>query len=136
LIQLVGTVASGKGEARRYTREPWARKAFMAAVGIDPFPGTLNLSIPEGPERDAWLAARTTGGILMPAPSSAFCDGRLFRVDVTVLASGRFEQGAVVVPMVPDYPEDQLEIISAVSLREALQVDDLEELVVQIDEGS
>lgn len=134
MIQIIGTVVSGKGEAQRYTREPWARETFVRAVGIDPFPGTLNVAVPEGPERDVWLEARIKRGILLPAPSATFCDGRLFRADVTALASGRFERGAVVVPMVPGYPDDQLEIIAAVALREALAVGDLDELIVQIHE--
>jgi hypothetical protein len=50
-ITLRGQLVSGQGMARHYTREAWARKAFMTAAGIDPFPGTLNLSLPEGTER-------------------------------------------------------------------------------------
>jgi riboflavin kinase len=130
-IELVGKVATGKGEARRYTRESWARTAFMEAVEIDPFPGTLNLKVPKGRGRNEWIACRRTTGILMPAPGAAFCDGRLFRVDVT--SFGRRERGAVVVPMVPGYPEDLLEIIAAVELRPALRIRDGDELSVRID---
>lgn len=134
MIRLVGTVVSGKGEARRYTREPWALDAFMKAAGIDPFPGTLNLAVYDGVERTAWLKARTARGVLLPAPSAGFCDGRLFRAEVTA-APGRSEKGAIVVPMVPGYPEDQLEIIAAVGLRDALAVEDGDEVAVRIEEG-
>lgn len=135
MIRLTGKIVSGKGEARRYTREPWALDAFMKAAGIDPFPGTLNLAVPEGAERMAWLKARTTRGILLPAPSAGFCDGRLFRAEVTA-ASGRSEKGAIVVPMVPGYPEDQLEIIAAVGLRDVLAAGDGDEVAVTIETGS
>jgi riboflavin kinase len=135
MIRLVGKVVSGKGEARRYTREPWALDAFMTAAGIDPFPGTLNLAVPEGAERTAWLKVRTTRGILLPAPSAGFCDGRLFRAEVTA-PLGRCEKGAIVVPMVPGYPEDQLEIIAAVGLRDALEVRDGDEVAVKVETGS
>ena len=135
MIRLVGTVVSGKGEARRYTREPWALDAFMKAARIDPFPGTLNLAVIENSEQAAWLKARTTHGILLPAPSAAFCDGRLFHAEVTA-SSGRIEKGAIVVPMVPGYPEDQLEIIAAIGLRDALAVGDGDEVVVKIETGS
>ena len=131
-VRLVGRLVSGQGVARTFTRAEWARSAFMAAVGIDPYPGTLNLSVADGPERAAWLAARGRRGIVMAAPNAAFCDGRLFRA--TVSASGRPPiDGAVVVPMVAMYPEDQLEIIAAIGLRDALGVADGDELTVAVD---
>ncbi|MGE5538823.1 MAG: DUF120 domain-containing protein [Gemmatimonas sp.] len=132
IIRLSGRLVSGQGVARTFTREPWARSGFMAAVGIDPFPGTLNLSIPEGPQRTAWSAARISRGILMPAPSASFCDGRIFRATVAARARAAIA-GAVVVPMVPGYPEDQLEIIAAVGLRDALGIEDGDELAVDVD---
>jgi CTP-dependent riboflavin kinase len=135
-IRLTGTLVSGQGVAQSFTRAPWARAAFMQAVGIDPFPGTLNLKIAEGPSRAAWVTARAKRGILMPAPDASFCDGRLFRATLWALAgqypTGRSIAGAVVVPMVPKYPEEQLEIIAAVALRDALGVRDGDELVVQV----
>ncbi|HTI88172.1 MAG TPA: DUF120 domain-containing protein [Alphaproteobacteria bacterium] len=130
-IRLTGTLVSGQGVARGFTRESWARSAFVAGVGIDPFPGTLNLLISESPARAAWVAARVQRGILMPAPQASFCDGRLFRATVGS-ANGPSIDGAVVVPMVPKYPEEQLEIIAAVGLRDALGVRDGDELIVHV----
>ena len=134
-ITLRGQLVSGQGVARHYTREAWARKAFMTAAGIDPFPGTLNLSLPEGTERRRWLARRGNAGILLPAPNPSFCDGRLFLAAVSSESAGRSVAGAVVVPMVAGYPEDQLEIIAAIGLRDALAVEDGAGLLVRIDLG-
>lgn len=131
-IELIGRLASGEGVARHYTREAWARSAFMAAVGIDPFPGTLNVLIPDGPHRQRWLAARMTEGILLPAPNPEFCDGRLFRATVTSV-SAHFMTGAVVVPMVQAYPDDRVELIAEVGLREALGIVDGDVLTVRIE---
>ena len=132
-IELVGRLASGEGVARHYTREPWARNAFMAAAGIDPFPGTLNVLIPDGPDRQTWLAVRTAKGIVLPAPNPEFCDGRLFRATVTASTSGHFATGAVIVPMVPGYPEDRVELIASIGLRETLGIKDGDVLTVQIE---
>jgi riboflavin kinase len=132
-IRLTGTLVSGQGVARGFTREPWARAAFVAAVGIDPYPGTLNLRIADGPARVAWIAARNRRGIVMPAPDASFCDGRLFRASISAATSGASVVGAVVVPMVAKYPEEQLEIIAAVGLRDALGVEDGDDLLVDID---
>jgi CTP-dependent riboflavin kinase len=134
-IELTGRLVSGQGVAQRYTREEWARDAFMTAAGIDPFPGTLNLSVPDSRERQRWIACRSREGILLPAPNPSFCDGRLFRAAVFSEATGHSVDGAVVVPMVGGYPEDQLEIIAALSLRDALCAADGTELLVRISLG-
>ena len=131
-IELTGRLASGEGVARHYTREAWARAAFMKTVGIDPFPGTLNVLIPEGPDRADWLAARTKEGMLLPAPNPEFCDGRLFRATLTS-DSGHSVKGAVVVPMVPGYPEDRIELIADIGLRDALGIADGDLLTVRIE---
>ena len=133
-IELIGRLASGEGVARHYTRETWARNAFIKAAGIDPFPGTLNVLIPDGPGRQRWLAARMTEGIVLPAPNPEFCDGRLFHATVTS-ASGHSVKGAVIVPMVPGYPEDRVELIADIGLREAFGIVDGAALTVHIDVG-
>jgi CTP-dependent riboflavin kinase len=132
-ITLQGRVVTGQGVARHYTREAWARAAFMEVAGIDPFPGTLNLSVADCDERRNWVSCRGRSGILLPAPSPSFCDGRLFRASVSAGGGERAEMGAVVVPMVPGYPEDQLEIIAAIGLRSALGAGDGDDLTVRID---
>jgi len=131
-VELIGRLVTGQGVARLYTRADWAREAFMNAAGIDPFPGTLNMVVADGPERRRWIAVRGRGGILLPAPVPSFCDGRLFRASVLSSGSGVVSDGAVVVPMVAGYPEDQVEIISTIGLRDALGVGDGAELVVRI----
>jgi CTP-dependent riboflavin kinase len=132
-IVLSGRLVSGQGVARTFTRESWARAAFMKGVGIDPFPGTLNLVVDDGSERRQWIVARGKDGILMPAPDAKFCDGRLFCAKVTEPVSGKSAEGAVVVPMVPGYPEDQLELIATVGLREALGIADGAQLKVEVE---
>jgi riboflavin kinase len=131
-LELSGRLASGEGVARHYTREAWARDAFMKAAGIDPFPGTLNVLIPDGPDRQSWLEARVTEGIVLPAPTPEFCDGRLFHAIVTSMA-GHSAKGAVVVPMVPGYPEDRVEVIADIGLREAFGIVDGDVLTVRIE---
>jgi riboflavin kinase, archaea type len=131
-LELTGRLVTGQGVARLYTRADWAREAFMNAAGIDPFPGTLNMVVADGPERRRWIGVRGRAGILLPAPVPSFCDGRLFRASVLSAGSETAVEGAVVVPMVAGYPEDQVEIISAIGLRDALGVGDGARLMVRI----
>src|SRR6185503_4101153 len=78
-VTLRGRVASGKGEGALFTRLDWARAAFVERLGIDPFPGTLNLVTEDAA---AWSAVRATSGIRIVAPDQAFCDARAWRVRI------------------------------------------------------
>ena len=123
-VTLLGRVASGKGEGALFTRLDWARAAFVERLGIDPFPGTLNL-VPE--DAAAWSAVRATSGVRIVAPDQAFCDARGWRVRV----AGRID-GAIIVPEVPSYPEHKIEIIAAVGLRAALGLADGDTLALEV----
>jgi CTP-dependent riboflavin kinase len=123
-VTLVGRVVSGKGEGALFTRLDWARAAFVERLGIDPFPGTLNL-MPE--DMPAWRAMRATAGIRIVAPDQAFCDARAWRVRL----AGSID-GAIVVPEVPGYPDDKIEIIAALGLRAALGLADGDTLALEV----
>ena len=118
-IVFSGRVAAGKGVAVGFTGSPWARQAFIQLAGIDPFPGTLNLVVAAGPQREAWERLKTTGGIRMAAPDPAWCDAFLFPVRLN-----ESQPGAIVLPAVAGYDPAQVEIIAAVGLRAALGLAD------------
>ncbi|MFT5539474.1 MAG: phosphoglycolate phosphatase [Alphaproteobacteria bacterium] len=124
-ISFTALVATGKGEAVGFTSAAWARASFLELVGIDPFPGTLNLTVMDGVAQAAWAQLRATGGRLMPPPDPAWCAGRLF----PALLDGRIE-GAIIVPEVADYATDQIEIIAAVNLRATLGIGDGDPVLV------
>jgi CTP-dependent riboflavin kinase len=42
-LTITGRLASGLGEGAAFTGLPWAREQFIARLGLDPFPGTVNL---------------------------------------------------------------------------------------------
>ena len=120
---LGGTVASGQGEGASFTLLPWARAAFVARLGIDPFPGTLNLS-PD--DRAAWAAIRAAPGIEIKSPEPAFCNARAYRVRI----GGKID-AAIVVPEIAAYPEDKIEVIAPVGLRDALGLQDGDRVVLE-----
>lgn len=107
------------GEGAFFTRTDWARNGFLALVGIDPWPGTLNLVLEDAEARRIWHRIKAGGGLLLPAPEAKWCDARLFPA---CLDSGL--SVAVVLPDIPDYPEDRLELIAAISLRQTLGLSD------------
>lgn len=124
---LSGELFTGKGEATFFTTADWARAAFKELVDIDPWPGTLNLRLTEEPHLETWAQVRRAPGLVIPAPNPDWCDGRCYRA----LLAGRIP-AATVVPDVESYPDDQVEIIAAVHLREALNVKDGDVLTIEI----
>jgi CTP-dependent riboflavin kinase len=124
-ISFTGVVATGQGKAVGFTSTAWARESFLELVGIDPFPGTLNLIVTDEAAQAAWAQLRATGGRLMPPPDPAWCAGRLF----PVLLAGSL-QGAIVMPEVAVYADDQVEIIAAVNLRATLGLNDGDPVMV------
>jgi riboflavin kinase len=125
-IRFTGRVVTGKGAAVGFTSSAWARDGFIRLVGIDPYPGTLNLMVAEGPEREAWRRLQAQPGIVMAAPDPAWCDAVLFPVTVNDR-----ERGAIVVPKVSGYDPGQVEIIAPVRLRGALGLRDGDPVVVR-----
>ncbi len=118
-FEFSGELVSGKGEGAFFTRADWARTAFQVLVGIDPWPGTLNLRVSDKDCLAVWTEIKSKPGLLMPAPDPAWCAARCY----STLVAGRVK-GAIVVPEIADYPADQVEIIAAVNLRQALAISD------------
>lgn len=125
-FRIRGRVATGLGLAVSFTAAHWARQGFIRLVGIDPYPGTLNLKITDEESRNAWVALRGTPGHRLPAPDSKSCDARLYPVIL-----GRGVAGAIVLPEVADYPADQVEIIAEVHLRQVLSLADDDVIIIK-----
>jgi len=130
-IAIVGHVITGTGQGAHFTQLAWVRQAFVEELGIDPFPGTLNLKVKDPDALRRWKDLKANPGVaILPPPDSEFCRARCYRV----LVAGQ-AQAAIVYPEVPGYPEDQLELIAPFSLRERLRLvdDDRVELDVLAD---
>ncbi|MBI3262737.1 MAG: DUF120 domain-containing protein [Acidobacteria bacterium] len=118
MTRFSGHVVTGRGEAAGFTRLDWVREQVVDHLGIDPFPGTLNLEA-EPADLDTWRAVRTSQGIPINPPTADFCAGRCYAVRL----NDRVPAG-VVVPELPAYPPSQIEIVAAVALRGLLGLRD------------
>jgi HAD superfamily hydrolase (TIGR01509 family) len=116
---LVGQVVTGAGQGAGFTQLDWATEQFIAACGIKPYPGTLNIVLTDEPHFGTWQALKGEPGIRLRAADSDSCDARLYPIWV-----GTELPAAIVLPEVTGYPENQIEIIAAVPLREQLSVGD------------
>ncbi len=115
---LSGTVINGLGEGRYYmSLEPY-KKQFLRLLGFEPFPGTLNLrlsgqSIPtrKKMETQEWI---TIHGF--SAEGRTFGDVRCLPCRINDIPCG------IVVPGRTHYPEDIVEVIAGVGLRDTLKI--------------
>jgi CTP-dependent riboflavin kinase len=125
-LRLHGEVCAGQGEGAGFLQLEWVRREFAAKLGFEPYPGTFNLHM-AGADWDAARAriAHEPGITIDPEPG--FCAARCFRV----VLDGRVT-GAAVLPEVPGYPADKLEIVSAVPVRRTLGVADGDRIAVHL----
>lgn len=115
---LEGEVLSGKGEAAKFIQLPWVMEQIEAKLGFKPYPGTLNIRLTEGSIKlkEVWAAASFGQEI---SPKKSFCSGRCVKA---YLSSG--PGCAIVAPQVDNYPQDLVEIIAPMNLRERFRIRD------------
>lgn len=118
---LLGRLATGIGHGKHFTRLDWARAQFMDKLGIDPYPGTINVIVDDPDAMPVWVRLKRTDGIRIDNPNTGphDCDARCY----PVLIDGRID-GAIVFPEVEGYPPAQVEIIAEVGVRDALGIED------------
>jgi CTP-dependent riboflavin kinase len=124
-----GRLVSGIGQGRHFTRLDWARQQFLGKLGIDPFPGTLNLQIEDAAALDRWRRLRETPGIRIDNPNHGphDCDARCYPIRLAGCIDA-----AIVWPEVDGYPESQVEIIATRNVRAALGVADGDEIELEV----
>ncbi len=123
---LRGKVVTGLGEGQYYISLAGYRRQFIDKLGFDPYPGTLNLKLDE---KSVEHRKRINGNILISGfidQNRTFGNGSCF--DVTIAGV----KGAVIIPERTHYPEDIIEIIAPVNLREYLKVKDGSMVAVEV----
>lgn len=88
----------------------------MSKLSIDVYPGTLNLEIADE-DLQAFETLKAREGIEITPEQPTFCNAKCY----PVLISGQV-RGAIVFPLVQDYPKKKMELIAPVNVRETLSV--------------
>jgi len=113
---LTGKVFSGKGSGARFVNLPWARKQMEGKLGFSIYSGTLNIRLTSESANVKRTLEKVRGIEIVPAPG--YYPGKLFKASLMGLGC------AVVIPEVPGYPENVLEVISSVNLRDKFNLVD------------
>jgi CTP-dependent riboflavin kinase len=113
---LKGRVFSGKGEGAKFVNLSWARKQIEEKLSFTPYSGTLNIRLDEKSTEMKKALMKARGAEILPAPG--YCRGRIFQASVMNVKC------AVVIPEVPGYPEDVVEVVSSTNLRQRLHLAD------------
>ena len=122
-LVLKGNVFSGNKRGKLFVDLPWVKKQINEKLGFNPYTGTLNLHVTT---KTAFDRLHEADGIII-VPEEGYFEGKCFKA----LVNGKVE-GAVVLPDVPDYPSDLLEILAPVNLRKTFELKDGMEVEVTI----
>jgi len=127
-----GIIFSDLGQASTFMALDWVQNLLLQRLGYHPFPATLNLRPKAAADARTWQRVRRelVGTPLTPA-SDSHCGAKLFRVEIRAPRSAAKIDGAVLLPDVKDYPNDKIEIIAPVRLKDHLGVADGDQLVVE-----
>lgn len=123
-LRLRGSVFSGKGGGGRFVDLAWVKEQVEKKLGFSPYPGTLNIRLTAESARMKKALARAPSVEIVPAVG--YCAGKLFTASLMGLGC------AVVIPEVPGYPEDMLEVISSENLRKRLNLVDGSPCEIQV----
>jgi riboflavin kinase len=116
-VKIRGRIVEGLREAGNFTQIPWVSRQFVEKLSIDPYPGTLNLEIIDPESLQTLKKLKAQKGIEITPEDPAFCSAQCYKV----LIGGRLK-GAIVFPLVGDYPENKMELIASEKIKEALSL--------------
>ena len=126
IIRLRGIVTGGTGEAGTITELTWVREQFIDKLGINPYPGTFNITV-LAEDGEKLNTIREAKGTEITPQDINHCSG----ISFPALVGGKIK-GAVIIPLVPNYPPAQLEIISPQNIRHSLSLKDGDLIEVEV----
>ena len=126
-LTVTGKIARGEGKGAFFTQLDWVQNQCREKLGFVPFPGTLNLVIDAKKVPLITALCKKYGPALEP-PDASFCTGHVYPASIMGVA------GAIVAPAddVRVHADNIVELIAPASLKDALDVDDGDEIMLVI----
>lgn len=125
ILHIKGKVVSGRGEGTKYIKLPWVARQITEKLGFIPYPGTLNIKLKHS--HISFKKLLKEANYLEILPKNGYCRGKCFNAYLMDVI-----KCAVVVPEVASYPEETIEIIAPINLREKLKLKDGDSVEVKI----
>ena len=126
-LELAGRVVTGTGQAASFTELIHAKQQFLEKLGIEAWPGTLNIKLEDERTFADWRSLRNSHGIGINSPDGNNCHARSYPVHINNRITG-----AIIFPEINDYPTDQVEIIAPLSLRNHFSLNDGDRLTFNV----
>ncbi|MDD3853778.1 MAG: CTP-dependent riboflavin kinase [Syntrophomonadaceae bacterium] len=127
VLFIEGKLVQGLGQGADFTAIPWVREEFKKRLGVDPYPGTLNIKLEDAEILQRIAQLKDKPGIIIPPSQAGFCSAKCFKVTVEGIS------GAVVFPEVNEYPLEKFEMIFPVHMKETLGLKDGDTLKVTVE---
>lgn len=123
---LKGKLVKGIGKAGYFTQIDWVVNQCKEKLGFNPYPGTVNIKV-EGENLKLWKSLQEKEVIeIEPPEGSNFCTGKTLKVAIGDIPA------AIMLPGVEGYPEDIVEIIAPVMVKETLKIEDGDMIEVKL----
>jgi len=126
IVKLRGMVTSGLRQSRFFTEIPWVKKQFVDKLGINPYPGTFNITV-IAEDAENLNTVRKSKGIEIVPENTNFCTA----YSLPVLVNGKIK-GAAIIPLVSNYPQAQLEVISTENIKQSLSLKDGDLIEIEV----
>lgn len=132
--RMTGVIFSDLGLASSFMKLDWVRFALRESLGFVPFPATLNVRPKSPQDAETWRRVRHgIPGVPLASAESGFCSAQLYPVEIAASQDrgGARIKGAVLLPHVKHYPEDKIEIVAPMRLKEHLGLQDGDALTLE-----
>ncbi len=123
-LTFFGAVFSGKGQGKRFVELPWVKRQLIKHTGFTLFAGTLNLRLDEEGTRQRVILEKKLG--LEIEPKAGYYPGYLYKAKLKDTIC------YIVIPKMPSYPKDVIEIIAKDNLRQKYSLKDGEKVTVKV----
>lgn len=130
VLVVKGKVVSGAKIGSRFMGMGWVKRQIHEKLGFEAYPGTLNLKMDDEASGEFQSFAKSRKGVPIEPVDVTFYAGKAFKIRIDDEVDG-----ALILPLVPNYPPDKREVIAPVNLRETLELEDGDEVTIEISES-
>jgi riboflavin kinase len=134
-LKLTGVIFSDLGRASVFMALDWVQQALKQTLGYAPFPATLNLRPAGAEDTLAWRRVQSEAPRRELPTHAGACSAQVFAVEIAPPPHKAHDKvrGAVLLPAVDGYPQDKIEVVAPVRLKDRFGVNDGDRLTLEFE---